>query len=94
MTARAPNHVWHVDLTVVPTRAGFWIMLRPFASLQRRPFAYWVAVIVDHFSRRAVGFAVFRVRRSVQDVIEVLGRAVQLTGTKRRYIVTDKGRQF
>jgi transposase InsO family protein len=94
VTARAPNHVWHVDLTVVPTRAGFWTMLPPFASLQRWPFGYWVAVVVDHCSRRAVGFAVFRTRPTAQDVTAFLGRAVQIAGTKPRYIVTDKGRQF
>lgn len=27
VAARVPNHVRHVDLTVVPTRAGFWTML-------------------------------------------------------------------
>ena len=25
VTAKYPGHVWHVDLTVVPTGAGFWI---------------------------------------------------------------------
>jgi hypothetical protein len=24
VTAKQANHVWHVDLTAVPTRAGFW----------------------------------------------------------------------
>ena len=23
--AKAPNHIWHVDLTIVPTGAGFWV---------------------------------------------------------------------
>lgn len=51
--ARGPHHVWGTDLTVVPTQAGFWTMLCPFAWLQRWPFCYWVAVVVDHFSRRS-----------------------------------------
>ena len=29
ITARYPNHVWHVDLTVVPTLAGFWLPWMP-----------------------------------------------------------------
>jgi len=24
VTAKRPNHVWHVDLTAVPTSVGFW----------------------------------------------------------------------
>ena len=31
VTANRPNHVWHVDLTVVPTNAGFWVPWLPFA---------------------------------------------------------------
>jgi len=40
VTARHPNHVWHVDLTVVPTSAGFWVPWFPFTLLQVWPFAY------------------------------------------------------
>jgi transcriptional regulator with XRE-family HTH domain len=52
VTAKRPNHVWHVDLTVVPTTGGFWAAWSPFALPQCWPFGWWVAVIVDHFSRR------------------------------------------
>lgn len=31
LTARQPNHVWHVDLTAVPTALGFWTAWLPFA---------------------------------------------------------------
>ena len=31
VTAKRPNHVWHVDLTTVPTAAGFWTSWLPFA---------------------------------------------------------------
>ena len=24
VTAKGPNHVWHLDLTIVPTVSGFW----------------------------------------------------------------------
>jgi hypothetical protein len=53
---------------VPPTRAGFWTMLRPFASLQRWPFGCWSAVAVDHFSRRTVGFAVFGQRPTAGEI--------------------------
>ena len=31
VTANRPNHVWHLDLTMVPTIGGFWISWWPFA---------------------------------------------------------------
>ena len=38
VTARYPNHVWHVDLTVVPNSSGFWTPWSPFSLPQQRPF--------------------------------------------------------
>ena len=40
VTAKGPNHVWHVDLTTVPTIGGFWISWWPFAIPQRWPFCW------------------------------------------------------
>ena len=34
VAARHPNHVWHVDLTTVPTARGFWIPWVPFSPAQ------------------------------------------------------------
>ena len=42
VTARYPNHIWHVDLTLVPTRLGFWVPWLPFALTQRWPFCWWI----------------------------------------------------
>jgi transposase len=55
VTAKRRNHVWHVDLTVVPTGPGLYCPWLPQALPQRWPFVYWVAVVVDHFSRRVMG---------------------------------------
>ena len=55
VTAKRPNHVWHLDLTTVPTIGGFWISWLPLSLPQRWPFCCWVAVVVDNFSRRAMG---------------------------------------
>ena len=49
VTAKRPNHVWHVDLTTVPTGRGFWTAWLPFSVPQCWPFCWWVAVVVDHF---------------------------------------------
>ncbi|NLY01776.1 MAG: hypothetical protein GXY83_37300 [Rhodopirellula sp.] len=43
----------------MPTALGFWTSFWPFALPQCWPFCWWVAVVVDHFSRRAVGYTVF-----------------------------------
>jgi len=59
VTAKRPNHVWHVDLTTVPTAAGFCATWLPFALPQCWPFCWWVAVAIDYFSRRVMGIAVF-----------------------------------
>jgi len=53
-----PNQIWNVDLTTIPTAGGFWVPWIPWAMPQRWPFCWWVGVIVDHFSRRIMGFGV------------------------------------
>jgi len=40
-----PNHIWLVDLTTVPTLAGFWISWLPWSLPQRWPFCCWAAVV-------------------------------------------------
>ena len=60
VTAKRPNHVWHVDLTAVPTSVGFWAPWLPFALPQCWPFCWWVAVVIDHHSRRVMGIETFR----------------------------------
>ena len=38
VTAKRPDHVWHVDLTTVPIGRGFWATWVPFALPQCWPF--------------------------------------------------------
>jgi transposase InsO family protein len=92
--ATYPNHVWGIDLAAVPTRSGFWTMLSPFSSLQRWPFCYWVAVTVDHLSRKAMGFAVFTKAPTAKEITAFLGRSIRTVGRSPRYVITDKGKQF
>ena len=40
VAAKEPNHVWHIDLTTVPTGRGFWAPWLPFALPQRWPFCW------------------------------------------------------
>ncbi|MBU1734860.1 MAG: DDE-type integrase/transposase/recombinase [Verrucomicrobia bacterium] len=94
VTARYPNHVWHIDLTVVPTSSGFRTTWFPFSLPQCWPFAYWVALIIDHFSRKIVGFAVFNNQPDSLQIRSFLGRAIHATGQAPKYIISDKGSQF
>ena len=60
VSAKKPNHLWHADLTTVPTALGFWVSWLPFTLPQVWPFCWWLEVTVDHFSRRVMEFAVYR----------------------------------
>jgi transposase InsO family protein len=89
-----PNQIWHIDLTTVPTACGFWVPWLPWALPQRWPFCWWVAVIVDHFSRRIMGFAVFTQNPTSLAVRQLLGRAIREAGQVPDHLITDQGTQF
>jgi transposase InsO family protein len=94
VTAKRPNHVWHVDLTVVPTTAGFWAPWFPLSLPQVWPFCWWVACSVDHYSRLVLGFAVFKKQPSSAAVRAFLGRAIGKAEASPKYIICDQGPQF
>jgi putative transposase len=94
VTARRPNHVWHVDLTIVPAQVGFWCSWLPFARPQCWPFCWWLALVMDHYSRRVMGFAIFRSPPNSREVRTVLGRTIQNAGAAPRHLISDKGSQF
>ena len=66
----------------------------PFAKFQRWPICWWVAVVVDHASRLVVGVAIFKRRPTSRDVYSFLGMAIRRGGSKPKYIITDKGKEF
>ena len=94
ITARHPNHVWHADLTVVPTGKGFWTSWFPYALPQIWPFCYWVAIVLDHFSRKVIGFAVFNQAPSSLEARSFLGRTMGRNRCKPKYIICDRSKQF
>ena len=94
VTAKRPNHVWHVDLSAVPISSGFWTAWLPFALPQRWPFCWWIAVAVDHFSRRVMGFAVFDQPPTSAAIAMFLGRAIRTARTTPKHLITDHGKQF
>lgn len=89
-----PNEAWNVDLTTVPIGGGFWVSWLPWALPQRWPFCWWVAVVVDRFSRRAMGVIAFRQQPSSAAIRAFLDRVGRKAGAAPNYIITDQGRQF
>ena len=94
VTARYPGHSWNLDLTLMPTRAGFWAPWLPSMLVQRWPFCWWIAVIQDHFSRGVVGFAAFHKEPTSDEMCLILDRAVQRKGCAPKYAISDHGVQF
>jgi len=94
VTADQPNHVWHIDLTTVPISGGFWSPWSPFALPQCWPFCWWVAIVLDHYSRRVMGFVVFADKPTSDAIRRFLGRTIRIAGTPPKYIICDKGVQF
>jgi putative transposase len=94
VSAKKPNQLWHIDLTTVPTALGFWVPWLPFALPQVWPFCWWLAVAIDHYSRRAMGFAVYRALPSSASVRRFLEAAFQEAGAIPHDLISDQGIQF
>ena len=92
--ANYPNHVWGIDTTAVPTSAGFWTSWLPFSLAQSWPFCWWLAVVIDHSSRRSLGLASFKRRPSAEEICIVLDEAARRAGRVPKYTVSDQGSEF
>jgi putative transposase len=94
IVSRRPNHTWLVNLTIMPTTSGFWVPWSPSAMVQRWPFCWWVAIVIDHYSRAVVGRAVFKQQPSAAEVVRVVEAARKHAGGAPKYTITDQGAQF
>jgi transposase InsO family protein len=94
VTAKYPNHVWHIDLTAMPILAGLWTSWFPFSLPQCWPFCNWVAIVEDHFSRRIMGITAFTKQPNSLEVRSFLGRAIHKAGATPKHLICDKGVQF
>lgn len=92
--AKCRDHVWHADLTLVPTSGGFALPWLPFALLQCWPFCYWILAVVDQFSRSVVGVAIYLGQPTSEQVCSDLDRLISIRGVAPKYIISDKGPQF
>ncbi len=94
VTAKRPNHVWHLDLTTVPTVSGFWASWLPFAVPQCWPFCWWVGVAIDHYSRRVIAVTVFPKKLGLLTVSRFMGSVIGCAGSTPNYLVCDKDKIF
>ena len=92
--AKRPGDIWHVDLTTVPTAGGFWVPWAPQALPQRWPFCWWLAVVLDHFSRAVIGFALFKKQPTATEIRDFVRRAARNSGAAPKNLITDRGKQF
>lgn len=51
-------------------------------------------VVLDHYSRRIMGFGIFRKEPKSVEVRNCLGQAMAAMGTSPRHLISDKGSQF
>ncbi len=94
VTAKYPNHLWHVDMSVAPTAIGFWVSWIPGSLSQVWPFCWWFALVIDHYSRRCMGFALFKNKPTSLQIRRFLGCVIKKTGTTPKHLVCDQGTQF
>ena len=92
--ANYSNHVHNADLTCVSILDGLWAPWPPDALPQCWPFCWWVAAAIDRYSRRVVGFEVFRSEPSCEQVCDFLGRTFRTGKCKPKHVITDRGPQF
>jgi putative transposase len=62
--------------------------------MQCWPFCWWLAIVLDHYSRRVIGFAVFFSQPTSEKVRQFLGQVVAKVGAAPKYLVSDHGPQF
>ncbi len=94
IVAKYAGHTWHADLTAVPISGGFWTYWVPHAIRQRWPVCWWLLNTVDHYSRRSMGFAVFRSKPSSEEVTAAFDHILRKEGTKPKHLIVDQGSQF
>jgi putative transposase len=92
--ATSAHQVWQIDLTMVPTHAGLWAAWFPFALPPRWPFCWWLASVIDQFSRKVIATKVFSKQPTGSQVRAVLDRARSAMKAKPKYLVSDQGSQF
>ena len=76
------------------TSTGFWVSWLFFTLPQVWPYCWWIAIAVDHFSRRVMGFAVYRSLPSSAAIRRFLEDAFRRDGAMPCHVISDHGKQF
>ncbi len=94
IVSKYPGHTWHADLTAVPISGGFWTNWIPNALWQRWPVCWWLLNVIDHYSRRSMGVAVFKCRPSSEEVTTALDRIMFAERIRPKHLIIDQGPEF
>jgi putative transposase len=94
VTAKATHHVWQIDLTLVPVFGGLSVAWLPFSLPQCWPFCWWVACVIDQYSRRILATAEFGGPPTAVEIRSVLAGATRRWESTPKYLVSDQGSQF
>jgi putative transposase len=94
IVSKYPGHTWNADLTAVPISGGFWTHWIPNSVWQRWPVCWWVLNVIDHFSRRSVGYAVFKCRPTSEEVTAALDRVMSAEQVRPKHLIVDHGSEF
>ena len=76
------------------TRLSFWTSWSPWALPQEWPVCWWVAVALDHYSRRVQGWMVLGHKPDARTLCAFFGRTIRHVGTTPRYLLSDKESMF
>ena len=91
IVAKYAGHTMHADLTTVPISGGFWTNWVPHSLWQNWPVCWWLLNVVDHYSRRSMGFAVFKSKPSSEEVTAALDRIWLKEGIRPKHLIVDQG---
>ena len=78
----------------MPISGGFWTNWIPNAIWQRWPVCWWVLNVIDHYSRRSMGFAVFKCRPTSEEVTAALDRIMSAEQVQPKHLIVDQGPEF
>ena len=92
--ANYPNHVWNIDLTLVPTMLGLQSGLVDDVKKQQYPYCYHVLNVLDQLSRRLMGSVAFLKEPTSTEIRDVLNGVIRREGASPRHIICDRGPQF
>jgi len=94
IAAYYPNHVWNIDLTLVPTMFGLQSGLVDDVKKQQYPYCYHVLNVLDQFSRRLMGSVMFLKEPTSMEITDALGGIIHREGASPKHIICDRGSQF